>query len=250
MGRQQVLVICLLVCESVVALTNIPFADTNSVVLKYDAAIPVEVQRAISNDFVCCLEPMSGNRRVFCNSDNPDDIYYWLKLWQPYGVSTFSNQGPCFPEYGTPSNDTFTIDIDYSFATNHAQRLLSLLPYSNEMAQAYTFLALLSPTNLLSRTEDELLGLYLWKETQPGQSPIPEDRRPIEAQKMRSSSFYQPPVFAFHVWDVGPTNNPPYLWCEVPELDSPGKIGHNSMIYFQGKWWFSEWPYYPGEQQW
>ena len=78
MGRQQVLVICLLVCESVVALTNIPFADTNSVVLKYDAAIPVEVQRAISNDFVCCLEPMSGNRRVFCNSDNPDDIYYWL----------------------------------------------------------------------------------------------------------------------------------------------------------------------------
>lgn len=251
MKKSLEFVVCLMICGLAPALTNIPFTETNSVVLNFDAAIPPEVRQSISNDFDRCFEPMRGNRRILCNADDPQNYYYWVKLWQPYsGFPFLCDQGPHFPEYGTLSNGTFTIDIDYSFASSHSQRLLDIKPYSNEMAQAYSFLESLSPTNLQAMAADELVGQYLWKEVPPGENPIPEDELYFAVQSMRATLFFPPPLFAFHLSDVGPTNNPPYLWCEIPCRNFRGELSHNAMIYFQNRWWLSVWPFQEGEQQW
>ena len=45
---------------------------------------------------------MSGKRRILCNADDPQNYYYWVKLWQPYsGFPFLCDQGPHFPAHSS-----------------------------------------------------------------------------------------------------------------------------------------------------
>ena len=225
--------------------------ETNQVALRFPEEANYEERAAIQTDFNLSLAPLGSTLRLSTSRHFPTNTLRLNELWQPYsGFPILCDQGPRFPDKGILSNGTFTIDISHSFVSNHAQRLLAIRPYSNEMAQVYTFLESLSPTNLQTMTAEELVGQYLWKEVLPGGNPIPENELPFEVQSMRSTLYFPPPLFAFHLSDVGPTNAPPYLWCEIPCKDFRGRLSHNALIFFQNRWWLSAWPFQEGEQQW
>lgn len=225
--------------------------ETNQVVLRFPEEASCEERAAIQSDFNLSIAPLGNPLRLLTSRHSPTNTFRLNELWQPYSEFPFlDDQGPHFPDKGVLSNGTFTIDVDFTFVSNHSQRLLDIKPYSNEMAQAYIFIESLSPTNLQSMTSDELVGQYLWKEVLPGGNPIPEAELPVEVQRMRSTRFFPPPLFAFHQWDTGPTNNPPYLWCEIPCIDFRGRPSHGALIFFQNRWWLTAWPVQEGEQQW
>lgn len=72
------------------------------------------------------------------------------------------------------------------------------------------------------------------------------DRDPTN--RLSLAGFWQP--FSGFAATSGPTNNPPYLWCTVPRLTENGRTSANMMLFFQGRWRFSVWPFIEGEQQW
>ena len=223
---------------------------TNSIVLHCPEDIGQDEAEDIRSDFQRCLAPLGNTVRLASSSNYPTNSLGLIDLWQPYGLSCLNAQGPEFPDVGTLSNGIFTIHIDNAFASNHAHRVGVVRNYSNEIAEAYAFLESLAPSNLLAMTTDELLSNDLWKEVPPGQHSIPANELDSVILDSRSRKYFSPPLFAFHVWEQGPTNAPPYLWCEVPFCDSDNQICTDSMIYFRDRWWFSEWYIHTGEQQW
>ena len=86
-------------------------------------------------------------------------------------------------------------------------------------AEAYAFIESLSPTNLAIMSTNALLSLDLWKESPPGQNPAAGKKLAKCIEYCRNRKVSTPPRFAFCVWECGPTNSPPYLWCFPPSLD-------------------------------
>ena len=232
------------------AATRIPLSGIEGVRWKYDSQVSDSLQVSISNDLVKCLAPYTNILEIFSSSDNPSNTCFWLEYFTPYGgFAAIEGLGPRFPEYGTYSNGLFTLDVSYVFATNYQHHLESTVAYSNEIAAAYAFIESLSPTNLATMSTNELQSLDLWKEVPPGQFPSDIDIGKSIAY-CRNRRVFAPPRVAFHVWQCGPTNNPPYLWCTVPSIDTRGHAYANMMIYFQSQWRFSAWPFLEGEQHW
>jgi hypothetical protein len=244
----------LLVClaHSLFADNYQPLSSTNAIVLNFDSRIQQEAKRLMRDDFMYGLTLQMEVVKLHHRDRNPTNCYRLANFGQPYWFAATSRLGPKFPTYGTISNGTFTIDISYAFATNYQRHIESTSAFSNEIAAAYAFIESLTPTNLAVMSTYELQSLDLWKEVPPGRFPasVGDEASIAYCRKRR---VYAPPRFAFFVWDCGPTNNPPYLWCHVPAVDKIGQrtiVTFDMMIYFQNKWWFSAWPFLEGEQQW
>lgn len=231
--------------------TILPIPGPEAIRLRFDKDITAELKDVISNDFNRCFAPYANSLELFSSSDNPTNNRFWLEYFTPYGrFAAIAGLGPRFPEYGVYSNDTFTIDVSYSFATNYQRHIASIAAYSNEIASAYSFIESLSPENLQRMSANELLSLDLWKEVPPGQFPSTEEDVDDAMTYCRNRYILPPPRVSFHVWECGPTNNPPYLWCTVPRTNETGRTYASLMIFFQNRWWFSTWPFVEGEQQW
>ena len=228
----------------------VPLPSTNSIVLNFDGRITTEVRASISQDFQRSLAISTGGLRLYHFDIDPTNKFLLSGLWQPYSFAATNPLGPDLPERGVLSNNTFTIDVSYDFATNYQHLLESTIAYSNEIAAAYAFIESLSPTNLNIMSTNELLSLDLWKDVHPGQHPMDGKVRDSIISYCRARKVFAPPRFAFCVWECGPTNVPPYLWCFPPSADRWGNISSELMIYFQNRWWFTEWFLHPGEQQW
>lgn len=229
-----------------------PLPSTNAIVLNFASEIPNEIEQAIREDFQRCLTPSMAEVELYHFDGDATNVMSLAGFWQPYAeTSVITNRfGIYLPEDGIFSNGTFKIDIPYSFATNFQHQIESTAAYSNEIAAAYAFIASLSPTNLLIMSTNQLLSMELWKQVPPGQTAIPQKETAFAIKFNRQMLYFPPPRVAFHVWDSGPTNCPPYLWCRIPTVDYRNHVSHRQMIYFQNQWRFTQWPYYPGEQQW
>ena len=229
-----------------------PFPATNTVALHFDSGIPEAVQNSISADYLTCLIASRTKLKLHHEDNNPSNYYRLAKFWQPYeATSVITNRlGFYLPTEGVYSNGILTIDISYTFATNFQHQIDSTAAYSNEIAAAYAFIASLSPTNLQAMSANELLSMELWKQAPPGQTPIPQKQLASAVNSDRQTSYFPPPRVAFHVWDCGPTNNPPYLWCRVPIINHWNRVSYRPMLYFQNQWWFTQWYCFPDEQQW
>lgn len=227
-----------------------PLPPTNAIVLNFASDIPQELELTIREDFQRCLSASASEIELYHFDHDPTNRMSLAGFWQPYsGFAATSPLGPDLPEDGILSNGIFTIDVTYFFATNYQRHLESTVSYSNEIAAAYAFIESLSPTNLASMSTNELQSLDLWKEVPPGQFPSDIDIGKSIAH-CRNRRVFAPPRVAFHVWQCGPTNNHPYLWCTVPSIDTQGHAYANMMIYFQSQWRFSAWPFLEGEQHW
>ena len=226
--------------------------STNAVVLNFDNGIPEGTRDVVREDFQRCLTSSVPELELCHYENEPTNRLHLLGFWQPYkATSVITNRlGFYLPHEGVCSNGILTIDISYTFATNFQHQIDSTAAYSNEIAAAYAFIASLSPTNLQAMSANELLSMELWKQAPPGQTPIPQKQLASAVNSDRQTTYFPPPRVAFHVWDCGPTNNPPYLWCRVPIIDFRNGVSYRPMIYFQNQWWFTSLYYFPGEQQW
>ncbi len=248
--------ICLLLTMSISVVTCL-YADdfyslpsTNAIVLNFDSVIPAEVKQTIRDDFQRCLTPSASEIKLYHFDNDPTNHMSLAGFWKPYSAFYLINGlGPNMPSRGVFTNGLFTLDVSYAFATNYQRHIESTSAYSNEIAAAYAFIESLSPTNLAVMSTNELQSLDLWKEVPPGQFPPDIDIGKSIAY-CRNRRVFAPPRVAFHVWECGPNNNPPYLWCTVPSMDTLGHASANMMIYFQNRWWFSSWPFQRGGQQW
>ena len=228
-----------------------PLPSTNAVALNFNNGIPEGTREVIREDFQRCLSASATEIELYHSDRDPTNRMSLAGFWQSYGwLAATSRLGPDLPEKGVMSNGTFIISVPYAFATNYQHHIDSTVTYSNEIAAAYAFIASLSPTNLQNMSTNQLLSMELWKQAPPGQTPIPQKRWGKAVNIDRQTTYFPPPRVAFHVWDCGPTNNPPYLWCVVPIIDCQNDVSHRAMIYFQNQWWFTSWYYFPGEQQW
>ncbi len=229
-----------------------PFPATNTVALHFDSGITEAVQNIISADYQSCLTASRTELKLHHEDSNPSNYYRLAYFWQPYkATSVITNRlGFYLPTEGVYSNGILTIDISHAFATNYQHQIDSTAAYSNEIAAAYTFIESLSPTNLAIMSTNELLSMELWKQAPPGQTPIPQKELASAVMIDRQTVYFPPPRVAFHVWDCGPTNNPPYLWCRVPIIDFQNDVSYRAMLFFQNKWWFTQWYCFREEQQW
>lgn len=227
-----------------------PLPSTNAVSLNFDDRIQESTRDSIRVDFQRCLTPSAQEIELYHFDDDPTDCFSLAGLWYPYCFAATSGRGPNLPGKGILSNGTFAIDISYAFATNYRHHIDGIAAYSNEIAAAYAFLGSLSPTNLGSMATNELLSMDLWKEVPPGEFPTSEEDIDSALAYCRNRRVFDPPLMAFHVWECGPTNNPPYLWCTVPGTNGLGRTSSSMLIFFQNRWWFSSWPFLEGEQQW
>ncbi len=228
-----------------------PLSSTNAIVLNFASEIPEELEQSIREDFQRCLEASATKVRLYHYERWPTNKMSLAGFWQPFaGFAATSRLGVDLPMNGILSNGVFTIDVSYAFATNYQHHIDSTVAYSNEIAAAYTFIESLSPTNLAIMSTNELLSLDLWKESPPGQNPAAGKKLAKCIEYCRNRKVSTPPRFAFCVWECGPTNSPPYLWCFPPSFDERNSASSELMIYFQNRWWFTEWFLHPGEQQW
>ena len=229
-----------------------PLPSTNAIVLNFASEIPEPIKDSISRDYQSCIMASMTELKFHHRDNDPTNHLRLAYFWQPYEeTSVITNRlGFYLPHEGVYSNDIFSIDISYTFATNFQHQIDSTAAYSNEIAAAYAFIASLSPTNLQTMSANELLSMELWKQTPPGQTPIPQKELASAVNIDRQTTYFPPPRVAFHVWDCGPTNNPPYLWCKVPIIDAWNDVSDRAMLYFQNKWWFTQWYCFPDEQQW
>ena len=234
-----------------------PPPPTNAIVLNFDSEIPEATKDSFRKDFWRCLTPatteLAATKLKLYHFDGDSTNYFSLAhFWQPYEeTSVITNKlGFYLPTEGVYSNGILTIDISYTFATNFQHQIDSTAAYSNEIAAAYAFIASLSPTNLQTMSANELLSMELWKQAPPGQTPIPQKQLASAVNSDRQTTYFPPPRVAFHVWDCGPTNNPPYLWCRAPIINQWNRVDYRAMIYFQNQWWFTQWYCFPEEQQW
>ncbi len=229
-----------------------PMPLTNAITLSFDSRVSEAIKGTIRADFQRCLSASATEIKLYHFEGEPTNRLSIAGLWQPYGcLAATSRLGPNFRTRGTISNDTFSIDISYAFATNYQHHIESTEAYSNEIAAAYAFIESLSPTNLQMMSTNELLSLDLWKEVPPGQCPTQGADSIL--RHYRRTRFFAPPRYAFFIWDCGPTNNPSYLWCHIPVVNIIGQriiVSFDMMIYFQNRWWFSTWLFQQGEQQW
>ena len=229
-----------------------PLPSTNAIVLNFASEIPESIKDSISRDYQSCITASMTELKLHHRDNDPTNHLRLAYFWQPYEeTSVITNRlGFYLPHEGVYSNGILTIDISYTFATNFQHQIDSTAAYSNEIAAAYAFIASLSPTNLQNMSTNQLLSMELWKQVPPGQTPIPQKRWEKAVRNYKQTIYFPPPRVAFHVWDCGPTNNPPYLWCRVPIIDFQNDVAYRPMIYFQNQWWFTSWYYFPGEQQW
>lgn len=237
------LIPCVLFGERVV------FPVTSTPLLRFETPIPQETRCAMQEDFEKCLSASGSRLQIY---EYQDWVQGLFGLWQPYGGCAYLNDlGPYFPRYGTLSNGVFTVSIPYSFATNYQGMIESVRGWSNEVASAFAFPGTHSRERMLSMQPADVVKLYLTKEAPseecglPNESYIEKSARLIAAKRL-----LPPPLFAFHIWDGGPTNSPPYLWCEVPCIEGDGLLTWHSLIYYNGQWWLTEWPLEEGDQQW
>ena len=248
--RCTTLAFCAAFVPSLYAGSFLSLSSTNDIVLNFDSRIPEVVKDAISVDFQLCLIPSASKIKLYHFDREPTNRLSLASFWQPYSFAAIDRLGPNMPEDGVLSNGTFIIDVSYAFATNYQHHIESTASYSHEIAAAYMFIESLSPTNLNIMSTNELLSLDLWKEVPPGQHPIPEKDLARVIRSIRTTKYYSPPRFAFSVWECGPTNSPPYLWCFPPSLDRRNSASSEIMVFYQNRWWFTEWFLHPGEQQW
>jgi hypothetical protein len=228
-----------------------PLPSTNAIVLNFASGIPMEVEQSIREDFQRCLTASTTEIEFYHLDRDPTNNMSLAGFWQPFAdFAATSRLGVDLPVNGILSNGVFRIDVSYAFATNYQHHIESTAAYSNEIAAAYTFIESLSPTNLNIMTTNELLSLDLWKEVPPGQHPISEEDLARVIRNIRTTKYFPPPRFAFSIWECGPTNSPPYLWCFAPSLDRRNSASSEIMIFFQNRWWFTEWFLHQGEQQW
>ncbi len=234
-----------------------PPPPTNAIVLNFSSGIPETIKDSFRDDFWRCLTPAATESvrtklKFYHREAEPTNYFRLANFWQPYEeTSVITNRlGFYLPNEGVYSNGIFTIDISYTFATNFQHQIDSTAAYSNEIAAAYAFIASLSPTNLQNMSTNQLLSMELWKQVPPGQTPIPQKRWEKAVRNYKQTIYFPPPRVAFHVWDCGPTNNPPYLWCRVPIIDAWNEVSYRPMLYFQNQWWFTQWYCFPEEQQW
>ena len=249
MKRCMAMAVCVTLARYLYAGSFFPLPSTNAIVLNFNNGIQQEVRDLMRDDFQYDLTPQMEVVKLHHRDRNPTNCYRLANFEQPYWFAATSRLGPKFPTYGTLSNGTFTIDISYAFATNYQRHIESTAGYSNEIAAAYAFIESLSPTNLHMMSTNELLSMDLWKEVPPGQHPSHD----LDMSNRLKTRFFPPPRLGFFVWNCGPTNNPPYLWCHVPAVDQIGQrtiVSFDMMIFFQNRWWFSAWPLLEGEQQW
>ena len=228
----------------------IPLPSTNSIVLDFDSRITADVRASINQDFHHSLALSSEQMRLYHFDADPTNNFMLSGLWQPYSYAATNPLGPYLPERGIFTNGIFTISVPYDFATNYQHLLESTAAYSNEIAAANDFIESLSASNLNAMSTNELFSLDLWKDIIPGQPPADAEVAASIISYCRARNVFTPPRFAFCIWECGPTNAPPYLWCFPPSIDQLGKIIPEIMIYYQGRWWFTEWFLHPGEQQW
>lgn len=228
----------------------VPLPSTNSIVINFDDRIADGVRASIDQDFQRSLAISTSELRLSHFDGDPTNKFMLSGLWQPYSFAATNPLGPYLPNEGTFSNGTFIIDISYGFATNYQHLLESTIAYSNEIAAAYAFIEALSPTNLNIMSTNELLSLDLWKDVHPGRHPTDAEARDSIISYCRARKVFTPPRFAFCIWECGPTNSPPYLWCFPPSFDERNSVSSELMIYFQNRWWFTEWFLHPDEQQW
>jgi hypothetical protein len=229
----------------------LPLPSTNAIVLNFEQGIPENTKEIFRDDFQRFLTLSITELELYHCDNEPTNLFRLSGFWQPYGdFAATSRLGPKLPRDGILSNGTFTIDVSYAVATNFQRHIDSTAAYSNEIAAAYTFIASLSQTNLNIMSTNELLSLDLWKEAPPGQNPAVGRKLAKCIEYCRSRRVFAPPRFAFCIWECGPTNSPPYLWCFPPSLDERNSVSSEIMIYFQNRWWFTEWFLHPGEQQW
>lgn len=249
MKRCMAITVCVSLARHLYAGSFFPLPSTNAIVLNFDSGIPAAVRETIREDFNRCLIPSVSEIELYHSDRDPTNRLSLAGLWHPYCLAATSRLGTRLPEYGILSNGTFTIDVTYRFATNYQHHIDITAAYSNEIAAAYAFLDSLSPTNLATMSTNELQSLDLWKEVPPGKFPASEDTEESIAY-CRKRRVFPPPRNAFFIWECGPNNNPPYLWCTVPSMDTQGHASVNMMLYFQNRWWFSAWPFLEGEQKW
>ena len=229
-----------------------PLPSTNAIVLNFASEIPESIKDSISRDYQSCIMASVSDIELYHRDRDPSNHVSLAGFWQPYEeTSVITNRlGFYLPTEGVYSNGILTIDISYTFATNFQHQIDSTAAYSNEIAAAYTFIESLSPTNLQTMSANELLSMELWKQAPPGQTPIPQKQLASAVNIDRQTVYFPPPRVAFHVWDCGPTNNPPYLWCRAPIINQWNRVDYRAMIYFQNQWWFTQWYCFPEEQQW
>ncbi len=229
-----------------------PLPSTNAIVLNFASDIPEATKDSISRDYQVCITASMTELKLHHRDNSPIKQYRLAYFWQPYkATSVITNElGFYLPTEGVYSNGILSIDISHAFATNYQHQIDSTAAYSNEIAAAYTFIESLSPTNLAIMSTNELLSMELWKQVPPGQTPIPQDELALAINFNKLIQYFPPPKVAFHVWDCGPTNNPPYLWCRVPIIDFHNDVSYRPMIYFQNQWWFTQWYCFREEQQW
>ena len=232
--------------------TYYPLPSTNAIVLNFASEISESIKDSISRDYQSCIMASMAELKFHHRDNDPTNHLRLAYFWQPYEeTSVITNRlGFYLPHEGVYSNGILTIDISYTFATNFQHQIDSTAAYSNEIAAAYAFIASLSPTNLQNMSTNQLLSMELWKQVPPGQTPIPQKRWEKAVRNYKQTIYFPPPRVAFHVWDCGPTNNPPYLWCRVPIIDAWNEVSYRPMLYFQNQWWFTQWYCFPEEQQW
>ena len=225
--------------------------STNAISLKFDNNIPESIANSIRADFQYCLAPSIAEASLYRFDDTQTNVFSLAGFWAPYRFAATSGLGPNLPADGILSNGTFTIDISYAYATNYQRHLETTSAYSNEIELAYSFIESLSLTNLQIMATNDLLSMELMKDIPPGQcKALDKEDMDFYIGYCRNARFYPPPRAAFHIWDCGPTNSPPYLWCAVPAEYEPNHASARLMIYYQSRWWFSSWPFLSGEQQW
>ena len=225
--------------------TTIPFPTNGMITLTIPNSASCEEQNLIQADFARCIDVSLPFLRILKRDEMKTNNVFLAGLWTPekYPVVVF----PCF---ASRTNDVFTIPLNETFLSEYRQHLMLLSPYTNEIAQMETFIQTLAATNRAMMTDNELLGgLMLSKEASPGTHNIPSFLISSQRAAASSGSYHMPPLASFFTMDIGPSGQSTYLWSLIPVVESGGVITQPA-IYYNGRWWLSNWMLERGEQQW
>ena len=222
-----------------------PFPTNGTIVLSFPSQASEEEQRLIQVDFTRCLDVSRPFLHLLEMDIVKTNDIYLAGLWVP-------NKYPVvvFPKDASRTNEIFTISLNEAFMSEYRQHVESLSSYTNEIAQMESFIQSLSPTNLATMTDDELLGgLILSKEWSPGTHGVPSFLIPSQKAAILSCTYHMPPLSGFFTIDIGPSGQQTYLWALVPVVESDGVVTQPA-IYYNGRWWLSNWMWEKGGQQW
>ena len=237
----------LLAFSTICAAEVLPFPSNAIVTVAVPDGATSEERAQILDDFEKCLLPSRPFLRIVHDETHSDPSAYIAGLWVPREDYT----GVSFERFAIRTNDVFTVEVRDTFLADFREHLSQIAPYTNEISQITPFLQSLSPTNIAVMTGADMLdSFFLTKNSRPGNHAASESMMASVASAMRSHHYSSPPLMSFCLLPFGPSGQDTYLWCILPQVNSYGTVASQPAIYYNGRWWLSNWFWEKGEQQW